>query len=240
MRAKVVVARRPSSQDADSSGSRPSAQKQPKVDQRHVTDLAPVWRGTSSDQNEQPIPFVTKRHSVVERLRSEILDGSRLSGEQLQQEEVAARFGVSATPVREAFGILEAEGFLESKPHRGVIVAERQLADLEDVYEIREALELLAIRRVVRRVTPGVIRELEAVLADAARGLLARDIQHVRRANTQFHQVLLRVTESPVLIELTNRVIARSLFFLPAEMTRFEEIHIEELARNLRAMRPGR
>lgn len=64
----------------------------------------------------------TKADVVYEALQSAILSGNIAAGEHLRQEEVAARWGVSQTPVREAFRRLESEGLIEHAPNRGVIV----------------------------------------------------------------------------------------------------------------------
>jgi DNA-binding GntR family transcriptional regulator len=64
----------------------------------------------------------TKADVVYEALQSAILSGNLIEGEHLRQEEVAARWGVSQTPVREAFRRLESEGLVEHAPNRGVVV----------------------------------------------------------------------------------------------------------------------
>lgn len=64
----------------------------------------------------------TKADIVYEALQSAILSGQLEPGERLRQEEIAARWGVSQTPVREAFRRLEAEGLIEHEPNRGVVV----------------------------------------------------------------------------------------------------------------------
>jgi DNA-binding GntR family transcriptional regulator len=75
----------------------------------------------------------------------------RLAGTQLLQKEIASRIDVNSTQVREAFGVLEAEGFVERRFHRGVFVARRNLEDIEDVYEMRAALEAMTERRAALR-----------------------------------------------------------------------------------------
>ena len=67
-------------------------------------------------------PRRTKADLVYEALQSAILSGNLREGEHLRQEEIAARWGVSQTPVREAFRRLESEGLVEHAPNRGVIV----------------------------------------------------------------------------------------------------------------------
>lgn len=71
---------------------------------------------------ERRAPVPTKAHIVYESLKAAILSGELPGGTHLRQEEVAARFGVSQTPVREAFRRLEAEGRVEHATNRGVVV----------------------------------------------------------------------------------------------------------------------
>lgn len=82
---------------------------------------------------------------VVERLRADILSGELKPGEHLRQNEVASAYGVSSTPVREAFVLLERDGLVVVQPHRGVTVVEPTMSDLREIYEIRKQLECLAI-----------------------------------------------------------------------------------------------
>src|ERR1700682_3249895 len=80
--------------------------------------------------HDLPLTFTTKRESVVEYLRAEIVRGVLPAGTSLQQEDVARLLGLSPTPVREAFVVLEAEGLLESRRHKGVVVAQLDLSQL--------------------------------------------------------------------------------------------------------------
>jgi DNA-binding GntR family transcriptional regulator len=88
---------------------------------------------------------------VAERLRDEIQDGTLSPGTRLRQNEVARRFGVSTTPVREAFAQLQAEGLVRIDPHRGAVVFRPTTDDLVEFYEIREVLESLAVVRAIPR-----------------------------------------------------------------------------------------
>jgi DNA-binding GntR family transcriptional regulator len=150
--------------------------------------------------------------------------------------------GVSSTPVREAFGLLEAEGFVENRPHRGVVVAQHDSDDRDDAYELRTVLEAHAMRRVAARATGEIVSDLERLLAEASRALAQRDLQRARRVNTEFHQHLAKATGSPTLVETLNRLIARSLFFIPLDMRRFQAIHREhvELVAAIRRRDPDR
>ena len=81
---------------------------------------------------------------VAERLRAQIVAGELPSGSKLRQVEIARRFGVSTTPVREALAALQREGLVRLHPQRGAVVFVPTVADLREHYEIRAALEALA------------------------------------------------------------------------------------------------
>jgi DNA-binding GntR family transcriptional regulator len=81
---------------------------------------------------------------VAERLRAEIVAGERAPGIKLRQVEIARRYGVSTTPVREALATLEREGLVRLHPQRGAVVFLPSVEDLREHYEIRAALEALA------------------------------------------------------------------------------------------------
>lgn len=123
---------------------------------------------------------------VAERLRDEIQDGTLKPGTRLRQNEVALSFGVSTTPVREAFAQLQAEGLVRIDPHRGAVVFHPTTEDLVEFYEIREVLESYAIVRAIPNLKPEVLRELGTVVdrmrrtEDARRWLKLNDIFHLR------------------------------------------------------------
>src|SRR5258708_13402489 len=88
----------------------------------------------------------TKMVVVAETLRSAILSGDLGPGERLTQEELAARFNVSMTPVREAIQQLVAEGVLDQSPYKGVQVAEVTTEEATEIYLIRSSVESLAVK----------------------------------------------------------------------------------------------
>src|SRR5690348_4351298 len=91
-----------------------------------------------------PLTKLTVAEQVATALREEITTGQLAAGTRLRQNEIAQRFGVSSTPVREAFGLLQSEGLVQIDPHRGVTVFLPSIQDLIEHYEIRIALEVLA------------------------------------------------------------------------------------------------
>jgi DNA-binding GntR family transcriptional regulator len=127
---------------------------------------------------------------VAERLREEIQTGSLAPGTRLRQNDVAKRFGVSTTPVREAFAQLQAEGLVRIDPHRGAVVFHPSVDDVLEFYEIREALESLAVARAIPKLDAGTAEEL-ADLIERMRH--AEDPRAWLRLNDEFH---LRLYES--------------------------------------------
>ena len=91
---------------------------------------------------------------VFRALKDDILNGVLPPGLQIRQEAVAEQFGVSRVPVREALRQLESEGLLTSELHRGAFVSNRSLDEVEEMLDIRQALELCALKLALPNLTP--------------------------------------------------------------------------------------
>jgi phosphonate utilization transcriptional regulator len=131
-----------------------------------------------------------------------ILRGDLAIGQRINESELAARFGTSRGPIREALRALEESHLVRSEKNRGVFVREISVAEADEIYDMREALDQLIGQRVAERATPEQLRALEAVLAemDAATGM--QDIRSYHALNLKFHDMLVdfagnaRLTES--------------------------------------------
>ena len=102
---------------------------------------------------------------IISDLREKIVSGKIAPGEKLRQDEIAARYGTSSNPVREAFQRLENTGLVVLRPRRGVIAAPIKASDAIEVAHMRASLEVLALKQAMRAPSPAVV--------DAARGALA-------------------------------------------------------------------
>ncbi len=142
----------------------------------------------------------TQGRSVYDELRAAILAGQLASGTRLREGALAERYGVSRTPVREALHRLEAEGLVRVEPHRGAVVAELALDELDEVYDIRKALETLAAVRAVGRIAAEEVAEAQAILASARAALTAGDAETLVVANDEFHRVVYRASNAPRLL----------------------------------------
>jgi DNA-binding GntR family transcriptional regulator len=141
----------------------------------------------------------TTSEEVAARLRAEILRGELSPGTRLRQSAVAGRFGVSTTPVREAFALLQAEGLVRIDPHRGAVVFRPSVEDVREYYEIREALETLAITLALPNIDEELLTELQS-LVDRMRMVV--DEEHWTSMNEQFHRTLYGASKRPRLCSM--------------------------------------
>jgi DNA-binding GntR family transcriptional regulator len=135
-----------------------------------------------------PAPAARRAYDLV---RAEILDGALPGGLLLSEVEVAARLGVSRTPVHEAFLKLEAEELLELAPRRGAVVVPIRTGEAADVLETRHALEVAAVRRLANGTPAGradFARLAEELLADQDRLAGAGDVVAFAVADAAFHR----------------------------------------------------
>jgi len=93
----------------------------------------------------------TRQEAAVEALREAIVDGVYTPGQRLRQQELARQYGCSVIPIREALHQLAAEGFVVLDPQRGARVATFDSRTLEEIFEVRMALERIAIERAAER-----------------------------------------------------------------------------------------
>jgi len=112
---------------------------------------------------DRTLPPLSKTEYVLQRLREDIASGLVVPGTSLRQSEIAARYGVSATPVREALRLLEAGGTITYAPHRGATVRELSPERVHDVYLLRAEIEGLATAVAVERMTDEDLAAVEEV-----------------------------------------------------------------------------
>lgn len=123
---------------------------------------------------------------VYQTLRAHLRDGTVVSGQPLQEVQLAEKLGVSRTPVREALTRLASEGLLASDG-RSFVVPALTLKDVEDIYEVRFLLEPAAVRRVAEATTDAAVRApLDEALAAAMAAYKAEDADAFREANIRF------------------------------------------------------
>lgn len=149
------------------------------------------------------IPYRTLSGMITGILREAILSGELSGGVQLKQEELASKFGVSLSALREALKSLEAEGLVRFNPNRGVVVSELSADEAREIFDIRLFLELGALELAIPNLTAADVAEAEKILQEA-------DTEtHSRRwgeLNWQFHETLYRPAERPKLLSLIQNM----------------------------------
>jgi DNA-binding GntR family transcriptional regulator len=115
-----------------------------------------------------PLPPRTRAEAIATELRRAILAGELAPGERLRQAEIAERYGVSTTPVREAFTALAGDGLVRQDAHRGVVVFSPSVEEVTETYEIRGALEALAVRLATPALTNAALADLDELVGRMA------------------------------------------------------------------------
>jgi DNA-binding GntR family transcriptional regulator len=142
--------------------------------------------------------ILTKTDMAYWQVRDEILDGTLPPGTSLDQEALAARLGLSTTPVREALRRLESERLVVGRAHRDTVVADLSPQLLEDTYAVRLKLDPLAASMTAKSAKP---EELEAI-AELARVTPSEDPAEQLQHNRALHSAIYRACGNEVLIEI--------------------------------------
>ena len=135
---------------------------------------------------------------IADALRADILQGRLKSSQPLRQDDIAAKFGVSKIPVREALYQLKAEGLVTFIPNRGATVSELSIQEVDEIYTMRIALETTALHRALPQLTIADLTRAEAILT------AIDDEQNVARwseLNWEFHTTLYAPADLPRLLD---------------------------------------
>jgi DNA-binding GntR family transcriptional regulator len=156
-----------------------------------------------------PLENRTLREQVADHLREEILSNRLAPGEELGEVALARSLGISRGPLREALGQLAAEGLVTIMPRRGAVVKRLTRREFLDAYEVREALESLAIRLAVPRLSDGQKAELHEMCAEMERAAADGDTDRFFDINRQFHARLVRASGNQKLQEVHGQLVAQ-------------------------------
>jgi DNA-binding GntR family transcriptional regulator len=148
---------------------------------------------------------------IAEDLRRAILDGSIHAGASLVEADLAARFGVSRGPVRDALRDLAREGLVIELPRRGTVVSTISLRDIGEVYEVREGLEIVAVRLIVARATDADLDPLEAKLrALEAAWDRGADYPESLALDLELHRAIVAIPGNARLVESYERMLVQT------------------------------
>lgn len=150
--------------------------------------------------------YLPLRDVVFHTLREAILKGDIKPGERLMELQLAAKLGVSRTPIREAIRMLEQEGLAKTIPRRGAEVAKMTEKDMEDVLQIREALEILAVQLACDKISTEQISELERSVAAFSDAVKTGDLKKIAQTDIDFHDVIYKAAENSKLVGMLNNL----------------------------------
>jgi len=144
--------------------------------------------------------YLSKSNFIAALLRDLIISGDLKPGEQLRQRDLAERFGVSVTPVREALRWLESEGLVNYDAHKGSTVVQAEAGATKEKYQIRAVLEGLAASLAAPKISDEDIRELESYNERLADPSLSPG--EVNDLNRTLHFRVYEMADSPLLLAL--------------------------------------
>jgi DNA-binding GntR family transcriptional regulator len=142
-------------------------------------------------------PLATAPGHAVDWLRRLIVAGELKPGERVNQEDLAARIGLSVAPVREALRQLEQEGQVTYLPRRGYFVTELRMADLREIYALRRLLEDRAARHALPTLDADTVERIRQAARDCVDAAEAGDVAGELEANRRFHFAILDAPDQP-------------------------------------------
>ena len=175
---------------------------------------------------------LTLREQIVSTIRNAIVNGQLKAGSRIAETEFAERFGISRTPIREAFRQLETEGFITVQPRKGAIVASFSAQDVSNFYDIKVILEGYAARLATMTLTEDEIDRMDALnkMMDAAAA--KKDLRKVLDLHNEFHNTFLRAAGNERLHQIVQSMVAqfqryRMILALPGKVDGSIEQHKE-------------
>lgn len=168
--------------------------------------------------------FLPLRDVVFNTLRQAILTGDLKPGERLMEIHLANRLGVSRTPIREAIRKLELEGLVIMIPRRGAEVAQITEKSMNDVLEVRRAMDALCVELACDRISDEAVEELGTACENFEKVLGSKDLKKIAHADVEFHDIIVRATGNQRLIQLINN--------LSEQMYRYRYEYLKDFSRH--------
>lgn len=195
-----------------------------------MSTYAPAQDGPDTRPTEAT---ASRSAEVYEQLRRAIVEGRIRPNERLIETELAERLSVSRTPIRESIQRLAADGLVESR-RRGWVVREHSAQEIQEIYEVRAALEGYAARLAAERATDDMLSNIAAIHSDYIRELEHSTREHMVRHNDDFHDAIIAAAGNTRLAEQIRRsreyyVIHRITGFLADEDVRISLAGHQEL-----------
>ena len=149
---------------------------------------------------------VTLAESLREKLEGAIAAGHLEPGSRLDEQEIAQRFGVSRTPVREAFRLMAANNLVELRGRQGATVRSIKAQALIEMFQVMAELEGLCARLAARRVSPSWGKEISEIHQRLVAANQSSDIDEFYNINQEFHETIYEASRNAYLAEQTRKL----------------------------------
>lgn len=176
--------------------------------------------------------FLPLRDVVFNTLRQAILTGELKPGERLMEIHLANRLGVSRTPIREAIRKLELEGLVTMIPRRGAEVAQITEKSMNDVLEVRRALDVLCVELACDRISDEELEKLKNACSSFEQAVKTKDAKKIAQADVTLHDIIVHATGNQRLIQLVNN--------LSEQMYRYRFEYIKDFSQHERLVEEHR
>jgi DNA-binding GntR family transcriptional regulator len=182
---------------------------------------------------------LTLREKILENIRDAIISGAIKAGSRVSEPDLAERYGISRTPIREAFRQLESEGYLTVIPRKGAVVSEFSEKDVEDFYAIKSILEGYAARRACEKLTAKELDRLQAINDRLAELASHNEFKAFFKIHNDFHDVFIKAADNEKLRELINSLVTRfqRLRLMSISLPGRMEISVQEHEKIIEAFR---
>jgi DNA-binding GntR family transcriptional regulator len=157
--------------------------------------------------HQSPVENLTLWERVYDYLRGEILDGRLEPGTELAEMALSEQLGVSRGPLREAIGRLAAEGLVTVRPRRGAVVRSLSEEEFLELYQVREALETMAVKLATPRLVADDLRQLADLNRDMDAYGAQGDVERFFEANQAFHARFLELSGNGKLYAMHQQLI---------------------------------
>ena len=147
---------------------------------------------------------MTRNANIEARLRDDILRGRIRFGDRLRIDELASRYGVSHMPVREALRVLAGEGLIVTEPNRSAHLRPVNRSFVEDLFDVRAAIEMMLARRAAERRSSAQLLQLNAIEREFEALVRRGDHAAIPAVNRDFHQVINQAAGNPGALSLVE------------------------------------
>lgn len=164
-------------------------------------------------KNKNFKPPITIGETIYQYIKKEVINGKFKLNQRLQEKDVAELYGVSTTPVREAFQRLSAEKYLTINTRREVIVAGATLEEIREVFEVVRALDTLATKKAQKRLTNEDIIELKKMTEKLGVHYRSKKIHLYDKKNIEFHNKLWKSSSNEFLHKTLINLVEKTTFY---------------------------